>query len=93
MRKENVMDPAGPHLNPYHFLAFMLPFFFVMIVIVFIPYWFIFKKAGFTPWLSLLMFVPLGNIIMLYVLAFSTWKVVPAPIAQYPGYSPTPPNR
>jgi hypothetical protein len=63
-----------------------------MIVIVLVPYWFIFKKAGFTPWLSLLMFVPLGNIIMLYVLAFSTWQVVPTPVACYSGYPPTPPN-
>lgn len=85
------MDPSLPHLNPYHFLAFMLPFIFVMSVIVFIPYWVIFKKAGFTPWLALLMFVPLGNVIMLYVLAFSKWKVIPAPNATYPGYTPLPP--
>ena len=37
------------------------------------------------------MFVPLGNIIMLYVLAFSQWKVVPAQTMQYPGYPPVQP--
>ena len=42
-----------------------------------IPFWFIFKKAGFSPWLAVLMFVPLANIIILYVVAFSEWKVVP----------------
>lgn len=51
-----------------------------------IPFWFIFKKAGFTPWLCLLLILPLVNIVMLYVLAFTEWKVVP--VAQPPVYSP-----
>ena len=55
----------------------------IMLVIVMIPYWFIWKKAGFSPWLSLIMLVPLGNIIMLYVLAFSEWKVVPVAQVTY----------
>lgn len=60
----------------------------IMAVLVLIPYWFIWKKAGFSPWLSLLMFFPLLNLIMLYVLAFTEWKV--APVAQYqqPGVPP-----
>jgi len=87
------MDPSSPHVNPTVIMAFLLPFFLVVTAIVLIPYWVIFRKAGFTPWLSLLMFVPLGNIIMLYVLAFSQWKVVPAtPNAiPYPGYPPVQP--
>jgi len=60
----------------------MGPIFLVMclvgVVIYLVPAWMIFKKAGFAPALSLLMLVPLVNIVMLYVLAFSTWKVVPA---------------
>jgi hypothetical protein len=55
----------------------------IMIAVVMIPYWFIWKKAGFSPWLSLIMLVPLGNIIMLYVLAFSDWKVVPVAQVTY----------
>lgn len=51
--------------------------FLLMIVLALPPYWMIFKKAGFSPWLSLLIFVPLANIITLYVVAFSRWKVVP----------------
>ena len=51
-----------------------------------IPFWFIFKKAGFSPLLCLLLIVPLVNIVMLYVLAFTDWKVVP--VAQPPVYSP-----
>jgi ABC-type transport system involved in cytochrome c biogenesis permease subunit len=58
----------------------------IMLVLVLIPYWFIWKKAGFSPWLSLLMFVPLINLVMLYVLAFTEWKVVP--IAQLPPPGP-----
>ena len=58
----------------------------IMIAVVMIPYWFIWKKAGFSPWLSLLMLLPLINIVMLYVLAFSEWKVVP--VAQAAPYVP-----
>lgn len=65
----------------------------VVLVIVVIPFWFICKKAGFSPWLSLLNIIPLGNLILIYVLAFSDWKVVPAPQGywQPPPYPPTPP--
>lgn len=53
--------------------------FFLCIPIYLIPYWKIFSKAGFSGWLSLLMFVPLANLIVLYVVAFSQWKTKPAP--------------
>ncbi|HVT99236.1 MAG TPA: hypothetical protein VHE33_17150 [Acidobacteriaceae bacterium] len=52
-----------------------------------IPFWFIFKKAGFSPWLCLLLLLPVVNLVMLYVLAFTDWKVVPvapAPIYVQP---------
>jgi hypothetical protein len=35
----------------------------------------IFRKAGFPAALSLLMFVPVVNVLLLYVLAFSRWKI------------------
>ena len=57
-------------------------------VVMVIPYWFIFKKAGFSPWLSVLMFVPLANIIILYVVAFSQWKVVPIPPYSVTAFQP-----
>jgi len=44
-----------------------------MILILLIPYWKIFGKAGFSPALSLLMVIPLVNIATLYYLAFSDW--------------------
>jgi hypothetical protein len=61
------------------------------LAVVIIPFWFICKKAGFSPWLALLNFVPLGNIVLLYVLAFAEWKVVPLPPAMWPPQAPPPP--
>jgi hypothetical protein len=46
----------------------------VFIPVVVLPYWMIFKKAGFAPALSLLIVIPLVNLIVLYVIAFSDWK-------------------
>ena len=67
--------------GPTHSLLFLMffGFFGLMIsIVVVIPYWFIFKKAGFSPFLALLMLVPIINFIMLYFLAFARWNVVPA---------------
>jgi len=47
----------------------------VAVVLVILPFWKIFSKAGFSGALSLLLFFPLVNIIMLFVLAFSEWPV------------------
>jgi hypothetical protein len=77
-------------------LLFMGPIMLIICVIVLavilIPFWFICKKAGFSPWLSLINIIPLGNIILIYILAFAEWKVAPVPPAQfgYP-YPPPPP--
>ena len=45
----------------------------VVAVLVIVLFWRIFAKAGFSGWLSLLMVVPIANIVLLYVLAFSAW--------------------
>jgi len=50
-----------------------LVMFLIMAVLIILPFWFIFSKAGHSKWLSLLMVVPVVNIVMLYFLAFSTW--------------------
>jgi hypothetical protein len=63
----------------------------IAIAVVMIPCWFILKKAGFSPWLSMLCLIPsLGTLVLLYVLAFAEWKVVPAPQAAYPPPYPPP---
>lgn len=47
----------------------------IVLPIVVLPYWQIFRKAGFSPVLSLLILVPLVNLVLLYYVAFSHWKV------------------
>ena len=45
----------------------------IMVVVTILPFWFIFSKAGHSRWLSLLVMVPVVNVILLYFLAFSDW--------------------
>jgi hypothetical protein len=78
----------GPAHSLIYFMFFGF-FGFLISIIVLIPWWFIFKKAGFSPFLALLMFLPLINIIMLYFLAFARWNVVPAAMV-YPAPPPVP---
>jgi hypothetical protein len=47
----------------------------VLLPLIVIPYWKIFSKAGFSGALSLLMLVPLANIVVLYYVAFSEWRI------------------
>jgi hypothetical protein len=45
----------------------------VIVVAIIYPYTRIFGKAGFSPWLGLLICVPLVNIIMIWYLALAEW--------------------
>ena len=67
--------------QPWHILLLLFVSGFWGLVLV-IPFWQIFKKAGMSPFLSLLMLAPLVNLVMLYVLAYSRWN--PAPPSQNP---------
>ena len=51
--------------GPVHMLVFGL--------ILIIPFWQLFSKAGYSGWWSLTMVVPVANLVALYVLAFSNW--------------------
>lgn len=64
---------------PIHLVIFL----FISAVFIIVPFWQIFRKAGMSGALSILMLFPLVNLIMLYILAFSNWKVIPA--SQAPG--------
>jgi hypothetical protein len=91
-----LQDAPDPEMIRHFAMAMLLviPIIIVIaIAIVMIPCWFILKKAGFSPWLSLVCIIPsLGTLVLLYVLAFSDWKVVPAPqLAWQPPYPPQPP--
>jgi hypothetical protein len=77
-------------------MATLIPLLIVIgIAIVMVPCWFILKKAGFSPWLSLLCVIPsLGTLVLLYILAFADWKILPPPQATWtpqPPYPPQPP--
>jgi hypothetical protein len=61
--------------QPWHIILLGV----VAIFVVILPHWTIFKKAGFSPLLSLLMVLPLVSTIVLYFVAFSNWKVTPTP--------------
>ena len=54
-------------------LVMCIAFCVLIALLIILPFWFIFSKAGFSKWLSLLMAVPFVNLVMLYFLAFSTW--------------------
>jgi len=43
----------------------------VLLTVAIIPFWSIFRKAGFSGALSLLLLIPGANLILLYVVAFS----------------------
>ena len=40
------------------------------------PFWKIFRKAGFSPWLSLLFGIPVFNIGLLFYLGFAEWPAL-----------------
>jgi len=91
---QDAPDPAAIRHMALGFLAVLPIIILVALAIVIIPFWFICKKAGFSPWLSLLNVIPLGNLVLIYVLAFSDWQVVPVPQAMWqpqPPYPPQPP--
>ncbi|MGA7856634.1 MAG: hypothetical protein WCA11_01820 [Terracidiphilus sp.] len=90
---QNNVDPEQAKKIAMIFLGIMPIIIVVGLAIVILPFWFICKKAGFSPWLSLLNIIPLGNVILIYVLAFAEWKVTPLPPPQmgYP-YPPPPPR-
>jgi hypothetical protein len=67
----------GDLLQPMHLLVLALLLAPITVVLL-PPFWVIFKKAGFQPILSVLMMVPLVNLVLLYFVAFSEWKASPA---------------
>jgi hypothetical protein len=82
----------GDLLQPLHLVILGLIFFLIVFPFRIVPFWFICKKAGYSPWLSLLYLVPLGGLVLNLVLAFGEWKVVPAPQLGWPPHPPYPPQ-
>jgi hypothetical protein len=63
----------GDLFQPFHILIVLIVASVIFPISV-IPYWMIFKKAGFVPALSLLTVIPGVKLIVLCVIAFSDWK-------------------
>lgn len=89
----NQIDQAQVQHMVMAIMAILPILILIGLALIIVPTWFICKKAGFSPWLSMLCLFPtLGLLILLYVLAFADWKVVPAPqMAWTPPYPPQPP--
>jgi hypothetical protein len=47
-----------------------------MFAIFTVPFWQILKRMGFPPALSLLVWIPLIGLVVLYYVAFAEWKAV-----------------
>jgi heme/copper-type cytochrome/quinol oxidase subunit 4 len=47
----------------------------IAVILGIIPFWRICTRVGFSPWLSLLIIVPLANIIFIYYIAFADWPI------------------
>ena len=62
---------AGGLIALFIWLVFAL----VMTAVFVLPYFFIFKKAGWHWAMGFLMLLPLVNLVMLYVLAFARWPI------------------
>lgn len=68
------MEQQGPaDFSGFHFGAFVI--WLILAAVMLIPYVKIIKKAGYSGWWILAMFVPILNFIMLWVFAFSQWPV------------------
>jgi len=50
--------------------------FIIYAAVVVVPFFQLWKRTGHNGWISLLMLVPLVNLVMLYVLAFKSWPAV-----------------
>ena len=90
--QQNQPDPQMIQKIAVAMMAIIPIIMLISIAVFMVPCWFILKKAGFSPWLSLLCIVPsFGTLVLLYILAFADWKVIPTPqAAVYPPAYPPP---
>ena len=61
------------HHGFHEFYYRLHAFWFIGTIIAILPIWRICDRVGLSPWLSLLLFIPLANIISVYYLAFAEW--------------------
>ncbi len=63
-----MMQDGMPEFMPVVMLLFL--------AIVVVPFWRICTKAGFSGWLSLLVAIPMLNVVFFYFLGFSEWPAL-----------------
>lgn len=70
-------DPSTPDFTPAVTSAFAVIglVYVAILVVMIIAYAKIIGKAGYSPWWVLMMFVPIGNIIVFFMFAFSEWPI------------------
>lgn len=64
----------GDLFQPWHILILLMVA-STLYPLKVVPYWMIFKKAGFAPALSLLTVIPGVQLVVLCFVAFSDWKL------------------
>jgi len=66
----------GELMVPSHLVFLGVIFLFPTVILGVVPFWFICRKAGYSPLLSLLNLFPsfLGTLALVYFLAFAPWK-------------------
>jgi hypothetical protein len=62
---------VGDLLQPWHLIVVG-----IILLFLFVPFWQIFKKAGYPPALSLLLLIPYVNLVVLLWFSFSDWPVL-----------------
>ena len=53
--------------------GFMQLWMLLVLAVVVVPFWRICTKAGYSGWLSLLVVIPIVNVVFFYFLGFSEW--------------------
>lgn len=48
----------------------------IYVAIAIVPFYQLWKRTGHNGWISLLMLIPVVNIVMLYILAFKEWPAL-----------------
>ena len=79
------MDNFGP--EDYLAATFVVSLWVVIVAFVAFLIWLyvrILRKAGYSGWWCVITFVPLVNIVMVYVFAFSTWPSLKRPASPPP---------
>ena len=74
------MNRFGPGPDETVIIAIAAMFYAMILLVVFtvavIVWWKICKKAGYSGWLGLLMIIPIANLVLPLVIAFSEWPVL-----------------